>query len=152
MKARAIVVLIASFLLGLLIGVAGYHYFRPAKYANPPFEGRWEGGPPPERRRLPEILEMTSEQEERFEVIMQESRRRLDALRVEQRAKIDVVMEETNQNLRAILNESQKMKLEAFLEDVRKQRGWGEPRGSGPPGPPPREFRGGGPHERHQSK
>jgi Spy/CpxP family protein refolding chaperone len=146
-RTRAIAVLLAVLVLGCLIGAAGFwsHY---AKHGDAQVDemDKRRGGPPPQRReRLPQLLGMTSEQETRFEEIMDESRQQLDALRMEQRPKIDAVIEETNRKIQTILNDEQKMKLDAFLADVERERGrdghgGGGPRdgrGFGPP-PPPR--------------
>jgi len=141
-RTRAIAVLVAVFILGCLVGAAG-SWLRYAKYGGAATRVAEGGPPPPRQERLPELLDMSSEQEARFEEIMAESRQRLDALRLEQRPKIDAVIEETNQKFHAILDEGQKAKLEAFLADLDRQRGREGRRGPGPRdgerdfGPPP---------------
>lgn len=152
-RTRAIAVLVAVLALGCLIGAAGtwIRYGRRAAGSTPASLGAPQ--PPPPRVRLPELLDMSSEQESRFEAIMAESRQRLDALRLEQRSKIDAVIDETNKKIHGILDDAQKAKLDAFLVDVEKRRGGegrGEGRGAGPhgergfgPPPPPWQQRGG---------
>jgi len=140
-RVRACIVLIAVFILGCLLGAAG-SYLGVKKYSKHQAAARDYGPPPPHGRpRLPELLEMTHDQEVRFGEIMKESRRRLDALRMEQRPKIEAIIEETNQKISSILNEKQQKKYQEFLNDLKKWRSK-EPHGSrfGPPPGPDREM------------
>jgi len=146
-RVRAWVILVGVFLLGSLLAAGGaYFWFK----MHPEIRGSHrDGGPPPPRghRRLPEMLEMTPEQEARFGEIMKESRRQLDALQKEQRSRIEKVLEETNRNVSSILDERQRGMFAEYLEDIRcwrspggRERRFGSPRGPDrrvPPMPPP---------------
>lgn len=146
-RARAWAILVGVFLLGSLLGAGGaYFWFK----THPEVRGgHRDGGPPPPRghRRLPELLEMTPEQEARFGEIMKESRRQLDALQMEQRPRIEAVLEETNRRVSSILDEKQRGKFAAYLEEIKRwrspdgrERRFGPPPGLDrrmPPMPPP---------------
>lgn len=135
-RMRALIVLIAVFVLGCFLGATG-SYFWFAKYAKSPIAARENGPPPPHGRpRLPELLEMTHDQESQVGEIMKESRRQLDALQTEQRPKIEAVLEATNRKISSILDEKQKAKYKTFLEELNKWRSR-EPHGGGRFGPPP---------------
>lgn len=140
-RVRAIVVLIAVFLIGCLLGISGsYFWFK--KYSSAQNIIQREYGPPPPhgRQRLPEFLNMTPEQETRFGEIMQETRRKLDAVQMEQRPKIDAVVEEANQQISSILNEQQKKKFLDYLQDIKNWRS--RDHGNRRFGPPPDSDRG----------
>lgn len=136
-RPRAIAVLIAVFLLGCILGSGGsYFYFK--KYSKPPMISR-EGGPPPPHglRKWPEILKMTPEQDARFKEIMQESRKKLDALSMQQGQKIQSILAETNKKISSILDEKQREKFQELLRDIenwrsreRRDRRFGPPPGS----------------------
>ena len=136
-RARAWAILIAVFLLGSLLG-AGGAFFWSRTHPGPGW-AHPQGSPPPPRghRRLPELLEMTPEQEARFGEIMKESRRQLDALQTEQQPRIEAVLAETNQKISSILDAAQQKKFADYLEDIKR---WRSPDGRDrrfgpPPGP-----------------
>jgi hypothetical protein len=134
-RVRALIVIFAVFVFGGLLGATG-SYFWFAKYSKSPIAARENGPPPPHGRpRLPELLEMTRDQEIKFEEIIKESRRQLDALQSDQLPKIEAVREATNQKISSILNEKQQQKYLSFLEELKKWRSR-EPHG-GRFGPPP---------------
>jgi hypothetical protein len=152
-RVRALIVLFTVFVFGCFLGATG-SYFWFAKYSKSPI-ARWENGPPPPhgRPRLPELLEMTRDQEVKFEEIIKESRRQLDALQMDQRPKIEAVLEATNQKISSILDEKQRIKYHASLQDLKKWRSR-EPHGGGRFGPPP-DFSGrmpGRPRDRQRSE
>jgi Spy/CpxP family protein refolding chaperone len=137
-RPRALIILVAVFLLGGVVGGSGsYFWFKnSAKSREPSFvrdgpQGRGQG-----RQRLPELLQLTSEQEARFKEVMAESRRRLGELQNEQRPKIDAIRDETNRKFLEILNDEQRKKFESFLKQMpdRRER---SPRGREPEMPPP---------------
>jgi Spy/CpxP family protein refolding chaperone len=142
-RPRAIAVLISVFLLGCILGSAGsYFYFK--KYSKLPMMAR-EGGPPPPhgQRRWPELLQMTPEQDARFNEIMRESRQRLDALSIEQGQKIRSVLAETNQKISSILDDKQRKKFEELLKEIESWRSRERrDRRFGPPPGPDRKISG----------
>ena len=139
-RPRALAVLISVFLLGCIIGAGGsYFWFRnlsvPARRAGQ--------GPPPGspagHPRMEELLQLTKEQESQFGKIMEESRRKIDAVRAqdepkiralfsEQQPKIEAILADTNRKLMAILNEDQQKKFESLWQEMSKRRR-GPPRG-----------------------
>lgn len=155
-RPRALAVLITVFLLGCIVGSAGFYYWfdRSQEVADVPVaNGR--GGPPqmPEHPKLPDVLQLTSEQEERFREIMAESRKQTQPLMIErqeiekdlrakQGPKFEEIWAETNRKFRDILSEEQKAAYDAFWterEEMRKRPPRGrnfEPRGRGNSRPP----------------
>ncbi len=143
-RPRALAVLITVFLLGCIVGSAGFYYWFGKSRGTPDVPvANGRGGPPqlPERPKLPEILQLTPEQEERFREIMLESRKQTEPLMIErqemehqlrakQGPKINEIWAETNRKFMALLNEEQKAKYDAFLKerDSMKRR---PPRGRG---------------------
>jgi hypothetical protein len=148
-RPRALVVLIAVFLLGAIFGIGGTRWWlrkspgadREAMQNHPP---RSPGG----RQRVREQLQLTPEQESQYEQIMADSRSQMEALRAEQQPKIDAIFSEqrpqrdaiiaeTNRKIMAILNEEQKKKFEAIWKEMslRERR---PPRGGRGQEPPPR--------------
>lgn len=132
--------LIVVFLAGCLLGIGGSWYWL-QRYT----ESGLPDGPPPPRghRGIPEMLQMTPEQEKRFGEIMRETRRQLDSLQMEQRPKIEEVLEQANARIAAILNEEQRNKFRDFIEDIkrwrsrdRRDRHLGPPRRRGEERPP----------------
>lgn len=155
-RPRALAVLITVFLLGCIIGSAGFYYWFSRSQEIPDIPlANGRGGLPqmPEHPRLPEILQLTQKQEESFREIMAESRQLTEPLMIErqemekelrdrQGPKYNEIWAETNRKFRDILTEEQKAKYDAFWkerEEMRKRppRGRGfESRGRGNSKPP----------------
>jgi Spy/CpxP family protein refolding chaperone len=116
-RPRALAVLVAVLLVGCIAGAAGSYYY--LKQDVETRRSRREEGPPfPQgRQRLPELLQLTPEQDARFREIMMGSRKQLEALRAEQIPKIDAIRAETNRQFSDILNPEQQKKFEAFLRE-----------------------------------
>ena len=161
-RPRALAVLITVFLLGCIIGSAGFYYWfgRSQEIPDvPAASGRGEPPQMPERPKLPD-LQLTPEQEERFREIMAESRKQTQPLIIErqemekelrarQGPEFNEIWAETNRKFRDILTEEQKTQYDAFWkereeiwkerEEIRKRppRGRGfESRGRGNSKPP----------------
>jgi Spy/CpxP family protein refolding chaperone len=129
-RPRALIVLIAVFLAGGIVGSAGsYYWLRRSEGSRIRVRGNVRA-PVQERQRLPELLKLTPDQENRFKEIMAESRRQLDALRAEQAPKIEEIRSETNRKLYAILNGEQQKEFAAFLKEMENRRKR-SPRGRG---------------------
>jgi Spy/CpxP family protein refolding chaperone len=152
-RPRALAVLIAVFLVGGISGAAGSYYW--LKQDTAIQSHHREEGPPgvQGRRRLPELLQLTPEQDARFREIMVESRKQLeqlwkrqeplqkqlDGLRNEQFPKVEAIRAETNRKFLAILNPEQQKQFNAFLKEREGMRDR-MPRGRGfetPPRPEP---------------
>ena len=133
-RPRALAVLVAVFLLGGLLGFAGSYYW----FGKSPEAGITERENDPRRRpeqppRLSDLLQLTSEQDQRFHEIMAEAREQLEPLRIEQnemqktlRAKqspeIEAIWAETNRKFSDILDAEQKQKFETFLKEMESMR------------------------------
>ena len=141
-RPRALAVLVAIFLIGIIVGTAGsYFWFKPSVEVDRPVDNRRP--PSPKIQALPRFpnLDLTSEQKEQFGEIAKETREEIKALEKEQRkneadlfAKRNSILEEHNSKIRSILNEEQIVKFDDFLE---KSRDWWQrtPRRMGPEQP-----------------
>ncbi len=138
-RPRALIVLIAVFLLGCLSGILGGYFWskRSAEQPPPMMRNGREARGGQGRQRMTDLLGLTPEQERRFRDIMEESRRKLMDLQKEQMPKVEAIRNETNRRFLEVLSEEQRKKFEAFLKEwqARRERG---PRGPELPPPPPR--------------
>ena len=124
---RALAVLIAIFLVGILTGAAGSYFWLkpPADAGNP--SGEMLPPPLPKSPPRPEFpeLDLTPKQKEQFGEIMEETRGKMDnmmeVLRKEQRAaldnKRDSILAEHNRKVSSILNEEQRVKFNNFVTE-----------------------------------
>jgi uncharacterized membrane protein len=147
-RPRALIVLIAVFLLGGIVGTGGTYLWMKKSPAPERVEmpGR-RPGPSQGRPRMQELLQLTPEQESQFGKIMAESRRQMEALRAEQQPKIEAVLSErqpkmeaiiadTNRKVMAILNKDQQKKFESMWKEM-NSRGRRPSRGGHGMGPQP---------------
>ncbi|MBN2243608.1 MAG: hypothetical protein JW793_13060 [Acidobacteria bacterium] len=123
-RLRALAVLLAVFLAGIIIGAAGFFFWPDApEEAMRPFNGSH----PPSRERMARPLfpqlDLTEEQKERFGHIMAETRKKfeeMETLRRRQMVDLDqkrnAILEEHNSRVASILNEDQKMKFDNFVK------------------------------------
>jgi hypothetical protein len=147
-RPRALIVLIAVFLLGGIIGTGGTYWWMKKfpDHGRDSMQNR-RSGPPQGRFRMQEMLQLTPEQEGQFGKIMEESRKQMEALRADQQPKLDAIFSDqrpkmeaiiadTNRKLIAILNADQQKKFESMLKEM-NSRGGRPPRGGREMGPPP---------------
>ena len=135
-RSRAIASLVAVFLLGCLCGASGLNlWFK--KYG-------WGRQNQPEMRRgerpnsIFDQLKLTSEQQAKLKLILDESRTQIDNVRSEMGPKFNAVRDQTNLRISAILNEEQKKKFEQSLKEMDQRRDPHFGRGGfGPRMPPP---------------
>lgn len=133
-RPRALAVLVAVFLLGGVVGSAGFYYWF-GKPQNVPFANGRNGLQPMSERppTLAERLELTPDQEKQYKEIMSETWKQFDSLRTEQEEtrralrakqapKIEEIWAETNRKFSAILNQEQKKKFDAFLKEMETMR------------------------------
>lgn len=133
-RPRALAVLVAVFLLGGIVGSAGFYYWfgkpQPAPVANGRSGPQQMSGRPP---TLAERLELTPDQEKQYKEIMSETWKQFESLRTEQEEtrralrakqapKIDEIWAETNRKFSAILNDEQKKKFDDFLKEMETMR------------------------------
>ena len=118
-RMRALTVLVAVFLLGCLVGVAGFFVGgNKVVVAGGPRGEAYGRGP----QRLAERLQMSPDQEVRFREIMAESRKQLEAVRAESAPKAAAIRADMNNKLLAILNDDQKKKFDEFLKEMESRR------------------------------
>ena len=141
-RPRALAVLIAVFLLGGVVGSAGFYYWFGKTRTVPVASERNERQRMPERPpTLVELLELTPDQEKNYREIMSETRKQLESLRAEQEEmwsalrdkqapRIKEIWAETNRKFSQILDEAQKKKFDAFLKEMETMRNH-PPRGRG---------------------
>ena len=156
-RPRALIVLLAVFLVGSIAGAAGSYYWL-KQNMRPSQNHRRESGSPSMQgrqkwRQLLNSLQLTPEQDARFKEIMMESwkqmeelrkeaepiRKQMNTLMEEQEPKIGAIRTETNRRFSAILNREQKEKFDAFLKEA-ESMSHRPPRGRDF-GSPPEEMR-----------
>ncbi len=137
-RMSALTVLIGVFLVGGIIGAAVTYRLseKPPQY--PTREKRNSSGErSPQRQSLPDLLELTGEQEAQFQEIMADFRKQLDTLRNEQTKNIQTIQSETNRRLMEIMDPEQQEKFSAFMMETGKRRERASPsRRRSPPSPP----------------
>ena len=124
-RPRALAVLIAVFLIGIVMGAAGSYLWLKPSYDISRFSESKRPSPPSnrpnDRPRFPE-LNLTPEQEKKFREIGMETWETMDALIKEQEAalakKRDSIFWENVSKTRAILDEEQKVKYNDWVEKV----------------------------------
>jgi Spy/CpxP family protein refolding chaperone len=110
MKTRtsALAVIIAVFLIGSLVGIAGYHFYErnlSMQSAVPDSTGvQRHGG------RLADQLQLSEVQKAQLNAILEDSRRKIDA-------GMQSIRNDTNEKIRAILNDEQKKSFQRILTE-----------------------------------
>ena len=143
-RPRALAVLVAVFLVGIIIGVSGsFFWLKPYNEVVIPSDRR---RPPPPgmqdpKKLLPELLQMTPEQETQYDKFLSETWEKLGALETDRRSKANEIWSELNSRIKAILNEEQEKKFNEFLKNM--EEGREKMRDRRPP--PSRRGGGGGP-------
>lgn len=124
-RAIAFVYVLGLFLLGILIGASGMHLYYAMRFSPPPPiamglgpgpgpEGRgWRGAGPGGREieRMLSGLDLTDEQRERIDVILEEGRREADALREEMAPRVRAHMRQMRERISEVLTEEQRKQL-----------------------------------------
>ena len=119
-RLRALSVLIAVFLTGMVIGSGSLHLWLKSHPAYRPIPDRMFAY---SHHRLPELLQLSPEQERRFREIMGESRQKFDAAWTECAPKFGTIRAEMHAKILAILDNEQKKRFETFLKEMVPQRG-----------------------------
>jgi len=113
MTRRAYIYFIATFLLGIVVGVAGTLFFAWNT-------GMWHRRPTKERivRRLSRDLNLSAGQVEQLKQIMDDSQKQMRELRKQAGPQFDAIREEGHERIRKILSPEQ---LQKFNELVRRR-------------------------------
>ena len=119
-RLRALSVLIAVFLTGMVIGSGSLHLWLKSHPAYRPIPDRMFAY---SHHRLPELLQLSPEQERRFREIMGESRQKFDAAWTECAPKFGTIRAEMHAKILAILDNEQKKRFETFLNEMETLRG-----------------------------
>ena len=130
---RALAVLVAVFLVGIVLGAAGsYYWLKPSVDTVRTAQNMPPPPPPPKglvRPKYPE-LNLSQEQQEKHAKIYAETREKLKEINEENRERMleqmanlgkqeDAVWDEAYPKLIAVLNEDQKVKFDRFWEKAR---------------------------------
>lgn len=128
-----IAVLVLTFVVGALSGAALDRFLvaepTPAPdvatpAAAPGGEGRERRGRhgPPNERDIFDQLDLTTEQREKIDEILDHRRAQLDAFWAEARPRVHSLVESTRADIRAILTPEQRAKYDALRDQARKER------------------------------
>ena len=138
-RPRALAVLIAVFLIGILLGAGGsYVWMKPATVAGKPADDKRPSPPNGPQPKMPEF-NLTQEQLAKMKPVWEETAKKIRALIDEQRAsesvvnkKIDEIIAENDRQIRPFLDEKQKALFDPWVEKTREWRKRGRPRRMGP--------------------
>jgi Spy/CpxP family protein refolding chaperone len=132
----ALALVFTLFVVGVCVGALGMHLY----------DAHWKRGPEPpggERfiARLERELNLTDEQRQRIDEIVEESRREGDALHREMLPRVHEHMRATRQKIREVLTREQRARFEELNREHRRRAehfflGGGRGRGRGRRGPP----------------
>ncbi|HYK87766.1 MAG TPA: hypothetical protein VE398_03295 [Acidobacteriota bacterium] len=132
-RMRALVVLAAVFLLGCMVGAAGFLVWGGRVVSA---RGLRPGEPFPRGDRpfrLVERLGLSHDQESQVRQVLDDSRKKLDAIRAESAPRLAVVRAEMDKKILALLNDEQKKKFEEFRKEMESRRGRMHRRTEAPP-------------------
>jgi len=129
-RTRAVAVLIAVLLLGCLLGFAGLRLWQKRSEGGHGFSFLL-GRRPEVSTKFAQRLQLTAEQQAQLKVILEESRRQIDAGRAEMDRKMEGIRADTNRKIAAILTPDQRTKFEQFLTEAGHQRTGREAGGHG---------------------
>ncbi len=128
-RTRAVAVLIAVLLAGCLLGSAGLRLWQKRSEEGHGFS--FLGRRPEVSNRFAQRLQLTAEQQAQLKVILEESRRQIDAGRAEMDRKMEGIRADTNRKIAAILTPEQRTKFEQFLAEAGHQGAGPEAGGHG---------------------
>ena len=124
----------------LMAGILVAGCFAFSASANAQGRGRRGGGIDRELAELTQVLALTTDQQIQVKNLLVERRAKMEALRSggapPSREQMMAVHQETNEKIRAVLNDDQKVKFEAWQQQNRERR-HGQGGGEAPPAQPP---------------
>jgi len=133
-RPRALAVLVAIFLIGIIIGTAGsYFWLKPSTSDTTPLSTPGSSLPPngavrPKPPASPE-LNLTSEQEKQLKEIWSDTREKMQELGREQQGQMaeldkkrNEIWAEHDSKIRSVLDEDQEMKLNDWMRKFRDSR------------------------------
>jgi Spy/CpxP family protein refolding chaperone len=120
MTRRAYIYFAATFLLGIVVGGAGFLFYAWNT-------GHWHRRPAKERivRRLTRDLNLTPDQVNQLQQIMDDSEKKMKDVRTQVRPQFDAIRREGHEHIREILNPEQLKKFDEILRrhEERRKRG-----------------------------
>ena len=120
-RTRAFAVIVAVLLIGCVLGIAGYHFYARRLQRDPANTAtRHSSG---HTGRLADRLQLTKEQEQQLNKILEESRQQIESGRRELESKLQEIRTKTNERIAAILNDEQKKKFQQLLTEGRSHGG-----------------------------
>jgi hypothetical protein len=121
MKSRtsALAVITAVFLIGCLLGIAGYHFYERSLQKQTSYASGIQG----HTGRLADRLQLNNAQKAQLDVILEDSRGEIDAGRMEVETKMQAIRAKANEKIAAILSDEQKKKFQQFLSESESHRG-----------------------------
>ncbi|NWG12844.1 MAG: hypothetical protein HXY20_04825 [Acidobacteria bacterium] len=136
-KTSAALILLLTFLLGVVAGALCYHIYRGYSVD----ADRRSGAKPGRRDVVQEMakdLNLDPAQQEQLKRIMEKSRERYRVLSEQVRPQFDVIRDESRQEIRQILRDDQKKRFEERLQELeqRHRNRPGRPPMPGKDGPP----------------
>jgi Spy/CpxP family protein refolding chaperone len=126
-RTQALAVLIAVFLVGCVLGIAGLRFWERSSQGEGGLLFPWREQD--RANRLVGLLQLTPEQNAQLNAILQDTRRQIDASRLETERNMDAIRAQANAKIEAILNDEQKKKFAQYLKeagsrgDIRGYRG-----------------------------
>jgi Spy/CpxP family protein refolding chaperone len=115
-RTRAFAVIVAVLLIGCVLGIAGYHIYERRSQRNP--TSTTTGHAPGHTGRLADRLQLTKEQEQQLNKILEESRQQIEIGRRELDSKLQAIRIKTNERIASILNEEQRKSFQQLLGET----------------------------------
>lgn len=165
-RALAIVTVLSLFVAGIAIGALGMHIYQDQRLRHPGRPDETIGfGPGFVGRRLHRVLDLSTEQMEKIDAILERSHEQAMELRRNVHPRVMEIMDRAHEEIAGILDVEQQEKFRQLLQENRRRaeqfflgppgdrgghgrhrswggpgrRPWGPPPGGSPDGPPPEQ-------------
>ena len=123
-RTRAFAVIVAVLLIGSVLGIAGYHIYERRSQRNP--TSITMGHVPGHTGRLADQLQLTKQQEQQLNLILEESRQQIEFGRRELDSQLQAIRIKTNERIASILNEEQRKSFQQLLGETESHGGAGD--------------------------